>query len=326
MSPNKTDSNASNPQQHNGSDNVSHALALYEKAKALSQYAKPLTPDIAKIIIVTAEDAIRGFGDTNQEKKIELKGMIDDAKELLPSETFDELKKRFEQKTLKKIHPKNKVLRNGLYVIVGLIVVGSTALGLFKSFAGRAESADTDPHPAPFTVQPTPMNPEVAYVPTPSPIPQEPTPSPTEMPQSSPTPIELKTPVPNNTTMWEKLTYGMEWRVTAIQPMAKATRFFIEIKNTDERREQSFYAFNRSPIVVVEKGGRFFQMVDSAPAPAGVKEENRKWYVQAGRTITVWVDFALLAKVSFSGIVLYQDQNYADPAKFTFLPQASGGN
>lgn len=66
---NENASTDSTQQLSQDAKNLENAKELYEKARALRQYVKPLCEHVATIIIVSAEDAIKEFGNTNQEKE-----------------------------------------------------------------------------------------------------------------------------------------------------------------------------------------------------------------------------------------------------------------
>lgn len=105
------------------------ANELYEKARALSRYVKPLEASIAKIIIETANDAIKEFGNTNQEKKVELKRMIEEAGMVLPPATFKELTERAEGQLLRKTHPKSHTSRSViLWAVLLFTLIGSATI------------------------------------------------------------------------------------------------------------------------------------------------------------------------------------------------------
>src|SRR5437588_10037234 len=91
---------------HADDDPVSnHAITLYEKVRALMQ--STLDENNARIIAESADDAINEFGNTNQEKKVELRKWKAQAELVLPPSTIEELRKRAEGQLLKKSYPKN---------------------------------------------------------------------------------------------------------------------------------------------------------------------------------------------------------------------------
>lgn len=307
-------------------ERVAHALGLYESAQKLRS-KRPLSPETAKLIITTAEDAVAGLGATNQKVKVKLRAMIDEAKDALPPENFDELKKRTEGKALKKIYRPGRLSRTLLSAGVVILIVISAAVPVLRSIAGRGETAEAvrttaEPVATPLPVQPTPAPLEARFTPAPAPATPEPTPSPVATPQLSTTPPAEKPPVINATPMWVRLITSIQWRVAAIQPLGpKGTRFILEIRNTDESSEWGCYSFDSAPLILVEKGaGTMFPMFGSTHLPPDIQEKNGKWYIQAGRTIRVAVDFAAITKGSFSGKLEYRDQNRADPAQFLYAP------
>lgn len=277
---------------------------------------------MASVIIESANDAIREFGNTNQEKKIELKRIVKEAEEVLPPATIKELRERAEAKALKTIHPKSRVLRNVVYATFALfIIIIPTIYALRQALPGPGDVAEVKPSPTPPIAQPTRTNPEASLEPTPqqTPVPEQPSPSPlvTESPRPTrPTPPAEKF-IANATPVWTKLIYDIQWRVTGIQPQAKSTRFLIEIKNTDERRDGTFYSFDNAPLIVVDSGGNYYPMRSSSPAPADIREDDKRWVLQGGRVIRVVVEFAPLAEGSIYGSIKYKDNNRAEPAKFS---------
>lgn len=158
------------------------------------------------------------------------------------------------------------------------------------------------------------------------PFSERPTPEQLPSPTTSPT-LNMPTPTParpqaplvaNDFGSWVTLIYGMQWHVKAIQQEEKFTRFYIEIRNVDEKDERSFYSFNTWPLVVIDEGGSSYKMLAGSEPPEDVREVGDGWHLQAGRTITVAVDFAPLTKGKASGHIVYRDGNRADPAKFSF--------
>lgn len=276
---------------------------------------------MASVIIESATDAIGEFGNTNQEKKIELKRIVKEAEEVLPPTTIKELRERAEAKALQTIHPKSRVLRNVIYAMIAFVIIIPAIFALRQTLPGQGDAAKEEPLPTSPTAQPTGTSPEPSLTPTPqlTSLPEQPGPSPpvTESPQlSRPTPAAEKF-IANATPVWTKLIYDVQWRVAGIQPQAKSTRFLIEIKNTDEQRDGTFYSFDNAPLIVVDGGGNYYPMRSSSSAPADIREENKRWVLQGGRVIRVVVEFAPLAEGSISGSIKYKDNNRAEPAKFS---------
>jgi len=161
-----------------------------------------------------------------------------------------------------------------------------------------------------------------------SPLHKEPAPRSEQLPSpttsatlntSAPTPSRPEPPrVSNDFPSWAKLIFGMQWHIMAIQRQEKFTRFFIEIRNIDEKSDRSFYSFNKAPLVVIDDGGSSYRMLTSSDPPEDVSEVGPGWHLQAGRTITVAVDFAPLLNGKPAGHIVYRDNNSAEPAKFSF--------
>jgi hypothetical protein len=308
------------------SERVAHSIGLYERARELL-CKQPLSFETAKLAIAMAEDALAGLGATNQQLKVKLGAIIEEARDALPPANFDELKKRGEGKFIEKIYRPGIVARNVLSAGGVLLAVLIVAFPIVSSFSGRDETAEAVPTrveltPTPLPTRPAP--PEVIFTPTPAPATPEPTPTPTPTatPQPSPTPTVEKSPIVNATPMWGRLLTYIEWRVAAIQPLGpKGTRFIFEIRNTDESTEWDCYSFDRAPLIVVEKGtGRMFPMIGMTHLPSDIQERNGKWYIQASRTIRAAVDFGVVTNGSFAGKVEYKDQNRAVPAQFLYAP------
>lgn len=131
---------------------LQHAEHLYQKVKSLYQDTKPLDENTARIIVESADDAIKEFGNTNQEKKAELRQIKERAEEFLPPKTLEELRKRAEGKALKTLHPKNSVLRNALYAVIVLIIIASSLLVLRQTFSGYYEVAKVGPTTTPSSI------------------------------------------------------------------------------------------------------------------------------------------------------------------------------
>jgi hypothetical protein len=106
----------------------SRALELYWQATGLSLYVKPLDQRTARALIRVAGDAIKEFGNTNQDKIIELERFIGEAKKAVPPEGAKELFGRAESYIIEKTFPKNPILRAALLLILGLILLLPTGL------------------------------------------------------------------------------------------------------------------------------------------------------------------------------------------------------
>ena len=101
---------------------VVHANELYEQVMQLSQDWNNVDDDTARRIIELADDAIKEFGSTNQNKKVELRKRREEAERRLPAGTIEELKKRGLKGLLERVQ-RNKLLRKILPVLIVLIVI-----------------------------------------------------------------------------------------------------------------------------------------------------------------------------------------------------------
>ncbi|MFL6335305.1 MAG: hypothetical protein ACJ754_18490 [Pyrinomonadaceae bacterium] len=125
---------------------------LYSKAKDLYGDGNDIDEDKARRIIEYADDAIREFGNTNQEKKVELRRWKTEAEAVLPPGTLEELRKRAEGELLKRSFPRNKLPRIVLLALVALIVIIVGALALKKEFTTN-KSGPTKIYPSPTPEQ-----------------------------------------------------------------------------------------------------------------------------------------------------------------------------
>jgi hypothetical protein len=126
---------------------------------------------------------------------------------------------------------------------------------------------------------------------------------------------------------WARLHLGpavtSDWRVASIDPQPDKTRVTLEIRCAqDFNGECGFPAFDsKSPLVLLDNSGRYYPMLQAGDVPEGVRRVDDypaiQYRFQPGRTITVEVDFARLAKGVLSGQVQYGERNLAAPAKFS---------
>lgn len=124
---------------------------------------------------------------------------------------------------------------------------------------------------------------------------------------------------------WITLYNDIEWRITSVGRQPDKTRLTIQVRNTQSDGEYYFYAFDTSPLILLDSNGEYYPMLYSSPAPQGIKvvrdiySEPRlnQWYIQGGRTISITVDFAPLGPGVASGQVQYRDNNKATPARFS---------
>jgi hypothetical protein len=308
--------NSSQGPQTPSPNSLAHALALYEKARALSTYVKPLDDTTAKNIVETANDAIREFGNTNQEKKVALRRMIKEAEEVLPPATIAELRKRAEEKAIKTLHPKGARLRKFFYAVIVLLLLGVPTVLSLKQFL---KSPDDSVYiaPTPTSASPVKTPPEFKSTPTPTPTPPTAEQGAGEATGTRPTPEPAGLGVMNRTAQWVRLGYNVDWRVTGITTRPKATRLDIEVRNTHTQNDEDFFAFTDHPLVIIDGKGGFHKMLWTSEAPEGVRQENKRWFLQAGRVIRVTVDFTPLDPDTETGQVVYETDNRAEPAKFS---------
>lgn len=128
---------------------ISYANELYDRVKTLIQNTIPLDVNTARVIIELVDDSIKEFGSTNQEKKVELKQIKEQAEDVLPPKDVKELRTRAEGKALKKLHPNNKILRNALYAIAALVLIVVATFNAWKPLLRQGEAARTEPSPSP---------------------------------------------------------------------------------------------------------------------------------------------------------------------------------
>ena len=105
-------------------DTLAHAEQLYLQVKSLN--AKPVNENTANLIILLVDDAIKEFGTTNHDKRVELKRIKEEAEEVLPPKKFQALRQRAEGLILKNVWPRKKPARKALLIIVGVGVLGTS--------------------------------------------------------------------------------------------------------------------------------------------------------------------------------------------------------
>lgn len=115
-------------------DNLVNAEQLYERVKSLYQNTNPLDQDNAKLIVELAEDAIKEFAHTNQDKKVELRNWKEQAELVLPPQTVEELRKRAEGHALQNFYPKNPRLRIALLGIIIFVVLLVLCIPIIRFF------------------------------------------------------------------------------------------------------------------------------------------------------------------------------------------------
>lgn len=121
---------ASRPHDNGLSDSqkLKHANNLYSKVVVLSHDWDKVDEVNARLIIECVQDALNAFGDTNQEKRIELKEIREKAEHIVSPDSIDSLKKRSERAFLKSFYPKNNKLRKTL--LISVMLVSLLALGI----------------------------------------------------------------------------------------------------------------------------------------------------------------------------------------------------
>ena len=132
-------------------ENIKRALELYEKARALHRHAQPLDERLAHMIIESANDAVREFGSTNQDKKVELRRIVEEAGKVLPPPSFEDMRKRAEGEILQRAYPQTHFWRNVLIVVVAagvLIYFISPIFSLLWSSRSDSSNAARPERPA----------------------------------------------------------------------------------------------------------------------------------------------------------------------------------
>jgi hypothetical protein len=109
---------------------LTYAEQLFEEVKELAGTDSALDVETAKLLIEKADDALKEFGSTSQEKKVELRKWKAQAELVLPPITIEELRKRAEGQLLKKSYPKNAQLRQALLAVMALVVVIGTLISV----------------------------------------------------------------------------------------------------------------------------------------------------------------------------------------------------
>lgn len=148
-------------------DKYGDANQLYDKVKNLIDNTNPLDQTTAQLIIESADDAIKEFGNTNQDKKVELRNIKEKAEEVLPPKTIEELRKRAEGKALAKAYPKSNRMRNALYVLLVLSSIVTGLLMLKKMLPDQGDAVKVKPSPT------TPSNLPLSLTPEPTPAPSD---------------------------------------------------------------------------------------------------------------------------------------------------------
>lgn len=115
-----------------------HAIELYERVKTLIQTTDPLDQQTARLVVETSDDAIEEFGNTNQDKKLELRKWKAEAEAVLPPLTIAELKDRAEAQILAKGYPTRKLPRKILLYVIGAGILAAALAGIYAGLFRQA--------------------------------------------------------------------------------------------------------------------------------------------------------------------------------------------
>lgn len=110
-----------------------------------------------------------------------------------------------------------------------------------------------------------------------------------------------------------------EWRVASVDVLPDATRVVIEIAcRRQDGKDCYFRPFDRSPLVLIDDAGGHNSMLEAGELPSDARRVEREGLaaISGGRTISVTVIFAPLARGATGGQVYYRDRNEAMPARF----------
>jgi hypothetical protein len=130
---------------------IARAEELYTQAKALCQDPRNMDDVIARRVIELADDAIKEFGSTNQDKKVELRQIKADAEKILPPGTFEELKKRGEGHLLNKslrTRWARKLVSSLVAVIILIIAFIWPIVGYFRTQRSKAVEPQNEAVPS----------------------------------------------------------------------------------------------------------------------------------------------------------------------------------
>lgn len=104
-------------------EKTAYANELYEKAKRRSQEPGSHAENVAKLIIEWADDSIKLFGTTNQDKKVELRRIKEEAEKSLPPDTIESLRKRAEGELLQRVYPRQRTVGRLLLLVVAMAIL-----------------------------------------------------------------------------------------------------------------------------------------------------------------------------------------------------------
>ena len=129
----------------------------YDQAIELYQNTEHLDQEVARLLILLADDAIKEFGNTNQEKKAELERIKEEAEEVLPPKDVDGLKKRAEGQVLKMIYPRKQIIRQLFYIAFAVAVALPILIGILPRLRwGAIQVNATDQNQIPTPQSPAP--------------------------------------------------------------------------------------------------------------------------------------------------------------------------
>jgi hypothetical protein len=105
-----------------------------------------------------------------------------------------------------------------------------------------------------------------------------------------------------------------EWRVASVEVRPEATHVSLEIRcDRQDGGECYFLPFDRAPLVLVDKTGQYYPMIESSPLPGNIKHKvDGQALLSSGRIVNLTVDFAPLAPATVSGQIYL-------PAAFSLL-------
>jgi hypothetical protein len=103
--------------------NIATANDLYVQVKAMSSELQFADEVKVQLIIEYAKDAIELYGATNQERKVELRQIVDRAEQIVSPDSIDSVKKRAERLILRFIYPRRPIIRNIVLVTIGIALV-----------------------------------------------------------------------------------------------------------------------------------------------------------------------------------------------------------
>lgn len=122
----------SNIDEVTSNKDIARANDLFVQVMAMSQNWDAVDEIAARRINEYAKDAIELYGKTNQDKKIELKRIIEEAEQIIPPDSLDIWKKRAEKVVLRLL-PKSSRKRKILLTIGGLFIVTSFIAPIFST-------------------------------------------------------------------------------------------------------------------------------------------------------------------------------------------------